>query len=331
MTPEQIEAAEREDAARLLPPAPLPGLTPERLGVRRQHLLDEIDLQARAGAGRRSRGFRWRIVPAAVAGAAAITAVIVTSQGGGDAGGTIPPASAASVRLLDRAALVAAEQPAPMARPGQYTYVKVVGFSTVLSEGKDGSMRRLRQDEAMEQWTSVDGSKRTLQRKGSDDALLPDLPGGGNLNSPTYDFLAALPTDPAALLKTIYRQADEEHGVGSGSTTGPDQEAFVTIGDLLRGQAAPPAIASALYRAAARIPGVVTVPGTVDAAGRQGVAVAREHDGERTEWIFDQKTARFLGERTVQVKDSAWGKAGSPVTSTAVVASGVVDQAGQEP
>ncbi|WP_435804348.1 hypothetical protein [Streptomyces hirsutus] len=59
------------------------------------------------------------------------------------------------------------------------------------------------------------------------------------------------------------------------------------------------------------------------AAGRHGVAVARTHDGERTEWIFDKSTARLLGERTVLLEDNAWGKAGTVVTSVALIGSGI--------
>lgn len=329
MTPEQQEKAEREQAARVLPAAPIPEPTPDLMRLRRQHLLNEIDRQADVVASVRAPRFRRRFVLALVTATAAAVAVTVISLSHGGTGQDAPPASAASVRLLERAALAAASQPAPKVRAGQYTYVKVIGYSTVLSEGKDGAMERLRQDEGMEQWTSVDGAGRTLQRKGGSDTFLPDLPGSGNLNSPTYDFLTALPHDPDALLKAIYRQTRAEHGFGSGSTTGPDQEAFVTIGDLLRDQVAPPGTTGALYRAAARIPGVVTVPDTVDAAGRHGVAVAREHNGERTEWVFDKSTARFLGERTVLLKDNAWGTAGTVVTSVAIVTSGVVDKAGQ--
>ncbi|WP_437114546.1 hypothetical protein [Streptomyces glaucescens] len=88
---------------------------------------------------------------------------------------------------------------------------------------------------------------------------------------------------------------------------------------------------AALYRAAALIPGVDVVRHAVDAAGRDGVAVARTHDGERTEWIFDRSTARLLGERTVLVDDNAWGEAGPVVASVAVIDSGIVDKAGQAP
>ncbi|MEU9352492.1 hypothetical protein AB0D65_16215 [Streptomyces griseoloalbus] len=80
-----------------------------------------------------------------------------------------------------------------------------------------------------------------------------------------------------------------------------------------------------------RLQGGDVVSDAVDAAGRNGVAVARTHDGERTEWIFDKSAAGLLGERTVLVEDNAWGKAGTVVSSVAVIDSGIVDEAGQAP
>ncbi|MFE1890877.1 CU044_5270 family protein [Streptomyces microflavus] len=241
--------------------------------------------------------------------AAASVAVLSLGSGSPAAPGKVPPASAASVQLLERAALVAAATPQTKARAGQYTYIKMVGHTSVLSETKTGEMALLRQDEGMEQWTAVDGSAQTLQRRNGSDAVLPGTPGQGNLNSPTYNLLDGLPTDPEALLKHISDDAEENHGAGSESTTGPHQRAFVTIGDLLRTGGTPPDTTVALYRAAALIPGVDIVPDAVDAAGRHGVAVARTHDGERIEWIFDESTVRLLDERTVLVEDNAWGKA----------------------
>ncbi|GAA3392312.1 CU044_5270 family protein [Streptomyces roseoviridis] len=333
MNPEQREQAEREQASRILPPTPYPQPAPERFEARRRHLLSEVDLQTRARSSHPAPRRRRRIVlvlgTAVTAGA--IAAVLGLGSGTTGAPPGLPPASAASVQLLERAALAAGTAAPSKVRTGQYTYVKTVGHTSVLSENKDGRTELLRQNEGMEQWTSVDGSERTLQRKNGKDTLLPHTPGGGNLNAPTYDFLAALPTDPEALLKQIRDDAEKNHGAGSDSTTGPDHEAFVTIGDLLRNGVTPPATAAALYRAAALIPGVDVAPDAVDAAGRHGVAVARVHDGERTEWIFDKSTARLLGERTVLLEDNAWGKAGTTVTSVAVINRGIVDKAGQIP
>ncbi|WP_024754509.1 CU044_5270 family protein [Streptomyces exfoliatus] len=326
MNSEQREQAEREQASRVLPPAAYSDPAPGRTEARRRHLLSEIDQQTRARSARRPRRRMVLVLGAAMAAGAT---VVVLSLGSGTTPHNAPPASAASVQVLERAALAAHATSQTKVLDGQYAYVKTVGHTSVLSETKAGQMELLRQDEGMEQWTSVDGSEPTLQRKAGKDSLLPDAP--GNLNSPTYNFLAALPTDPHALLKHIRDDAERNHGAGSDSTTGPDQEAFVTIGDLLRNGVTPPATAAALYRAAALIPGVDVAPEAVDAAGRSGVAVARVHDGERTEWIFDTSTARLLGERTVLVKDSAWGKAGDVVTSVALVSSGIVAEAGQTP
>jgi hypothetical protein len=331
MSLEQREQSEREQASRMLPPAPYAEPAPRRVEVRREHFLSEIDRQARSRSPRgalRSRG-RWGLALGAAVAAGAAVVVLTLNFGSPGAPPNVPPASAASVELLERAALAAATTPQMKVRAGQYSWVKTVGYTSVLSETKSGEMQLLRENEAMEQWTSVDGSEQTLQRKEGNDKLLPGTPGRGNLNAPTYNFLAALPTDPDLLLKQIRDDAEKNHGAGSDSTTGPDQEAFVTIGDLLRDGVSPPETTAALYRAAALIPGVDVVPDAVDAAGRKGVAVARTHDGERTEWIFDKSTARLMGERTVLVEDNAWGKAGTVVTSVAVIGSGIVDEAGR--
>ncbi|XQE77693.1 CU044_5270 family protein [Streptomyces microflavus] len=330
MNPQQQEQFEREQAGRTLPPSPAPEPAAGRVEARRVHFLSEIDRQTRARSYRPMLrpGRRWSLALGTAVAAAASIAVLSLGSGSPAAPGKVPPASAASVQLLERAALVAAATPQTKVRAGQYTYIKTVGHTSVLSETKTGEMTLLRQDEGMEQWTSVDGSAQTLQRKNGSDTLLPGNPGQGNLNSPTYNLLDGLPTDPEALLKHISDDAEENHGAGSESTTGPHQEAFVTIGDLLR-TGGPPDTTAALYRAAALIPGVDVVPDAVDAAGRHGVAVARTHDGERIEWIFDESTVRLLGERTVLVEDNAWGKAGTVVTSVALIDSGIVDEAGQ--
>lgn len=101
------------------------------------------------------------------------------------------------------------------------------------------------------------------------------------------------------------------------------------IGELLSESIIPPKVNATLYRAAAKIPGVV-VPDSVDAAGRHGVGVARvDASGERDEWIFDKKSLTYLGERDYLARDTTNGKAGMLVGTTAVLARGVADQTGQ--
>jgi hypothetical protein len=81
------------------------------------------------------------------------------------------------------------------------------------------------------------------------------------------------------------------------------EEAFTTIGDLLREAITPPPVSAALYRAAALIPGVTVVADTTDAIGRHGVAVAMTSQGVRNEWIFSKQTFQYLGERDINIAD----------------------------
>jgi hypothetical protein len=117
--------------------------------------------------------------------------------------------------------------------------------------------------------------------------------------------------------------------VERGHGPGPDQEAFVTIGDLLRNTIAPPKAAAALYRAAALIPGVTLVPGATDAIGRPGVAVARVGPGAdggiREELIFSRITLQLIGERTVIART------GATTGATAIIDRAFVDHRGQIP
>lgn len=147
-----------------------------------------------------------------------------------------------------------------------------------------------------------------------------------SLNGPSYDYLKTLPTDPDALLKKIYKET-------KGQGNSPDQEAFTTVGDLLKEQLAPAKLNAALYRAAAKIPGVVVLDHAKDAAGREGIALAHvdQQSGGRTEWIFDPKTYAYLGSRGVQVKQANDIKPGTVLERTAVLERAVVDAQKQRP
>jgi hypothetical protein len=136
---------------------------------------------------------------------------------------------------------------------------------------------------------------------------------------------ADLPTDPAALLARVYA---DTRGQGNGA----DAAAFDFLGEALRESLLPPPVAAAIYRAAARIPGVVLVPDSVDAQGRHGIAVARTDElGERREWIFDRTTSTYLGERSYLVRDTTVGPAGMLTATTAVLTRGVVHHKGDLP
>ncbi|MFI6422531.1 CU044_5270 family protein [Streptomyces sp. NPDC050842] len=236
-------------------------------------------------------------------------------------------------QLLDRISLAAAEADAPKpAAAGQYVYIESRSAGTHVRT--DSGVSRLVSVplHTRQAWKSPDGSDGWLIEPGNtapEGITLagPDEQGNDpkpHLGAPSHDYLATLPTDPDALLRKIYKETE-------GQGNGPDQQAFTTIGDLLGESWPSPRLTAALYRAAAKIPGVVTVDSATDAVGRQGVAVARldETSGARTEWIFDRKTLTFLGERSVQVEGESGEdgliKPGTVISTHAIVTRAFVD------
>ncbi|MGW1108474.1 CU044_5270 family protein [Streptomyces sp. NPDC002540] len=358
--------AEREEMAWLLPVPAERDLPGRRHQLLKDHLMREIQHNTGAATTKpRTRHLRRLTFAAIPLAAGAMALALATggvlgqhpaaepgsamTSGPSERGTNATPAAV----LLDRIATVAASKSTPAVRNDQYVYiVSKVAYSS--QDAKDPVMR-LDKPHLRQIWISVDGTRPGLLRENGQDTELGTghegdvvsegdgrttvrrangtdserpvtVPDKGtptpSLNSPTYRYLESLPTDPDALLKKVY---DETKGAGPG----PDQEAFVTIGDLLREQLAPPKVSAALYKAAAKIPGVTVVNDAVDAAGRRGVAVARVHDGERTEWLFDKHSLEFLGERSVMIKDTPWAKAGQITATTAVLSRSVTDKPGQ--
>ncbi|MGW3954564.1 CU044_5270 family protein [Streptomyces sp. NPDC004752] len=296
-------------------------------------------------APRRRNPFLRRAVllpAAACALAGAVVAGVALS--GGDGGGdrtalATGPALTTQVgaadakgapRLLDRISLAAADVSGPTPHAGQFVYIasKVAGTYPRTIDDKTTVVSQALHSRQV--WNSLDGKDGWLIEAGetSDKGITLS---SNTPSSSAYDALVKLPTDPGTLLQRIYRDSDavRDHEVPR------DQAAFVAIGDLLTESYPPAGLAAALYKAAARIPGVVAVDDAVDAVGRHGVAIARQNhaDGERTEWIFDKKTLEFLGERNVvveKVTDSPF-KVGTVTFTSAITQRAVVDANKQVP
>ncbi|MFI8181808.1 CU044_5270 family protein [Actinacidiphila glaucinigra] len=248
--------------------------------------------------------------------------------------GTADPEGAA--RLLNAVSLAAAEAPAAPVRDGQYIYIESKSAGIVVRHVHGTTSLAGTPLHRRQSWESRDGRDGWLIEPGTtgpEGRTLAGTDEHGNepeptLNAPSYDYLTTLPTDPDVLLAKIYK---ETKGMGND----PDHQAFTTIGDLLIESCPPAELTTALYKAAAEIPGVVAVDDAVDATGRHGVAVARleEATGERTEWIFDRKTHVFLGERTVQAERDPDGVVppGTVVFTNAVLTRATVDGVRQLP
>ncbi len=231
-------------------------------------------------------------------------------------------------QLLERISLAAADTSAPTPRKGQYTYIASKVADTYVKTVGDKSEVVSTELHSRQVWNSLDGRDGWLIEAGETGdkgiTLKGDTPFTG-----AYNALAALPTDPDTLLQQIYRESD----VVRDPEVPRDQAAFVAIGDLLNASYPPAEVGAALYKAAAKIPGVVAVNDAVDATGRHGVAIARENDGDRIEWIFDKKTLRFLGQRIVVVKATADNplKVGTVTHTSAITERAVVDANKQLP
>lgn len=141
-----------------------------------------------------------------------------------------------------------------------------------------------------------------------------------------YD-VSRLPTNETKLRQEIEGRTVENAPPGDAGT-------FTIIRDLLSGTYAPPKLRAALYRIAAKLPGVQLVGTVRDEAGRKGTAVAYVDRGKRQELIFDRKTAALLGERDVLVDPAAAGidaPIGTIVGDTSYLSAGVVDSTSMRP
>ncbi|MGW3497188.1 CU044_5270 family protein [Streptomyces sp. NPDC001020] len=351
-TDHRSEETERLGLADLLPPPPVPGLGPDRELRLKEALLRNATLAEPTGrvttrASRPRRRLLQVMVPAVacalvVCGVVAANLTDTPGRGTTAVTGGGAPRTPEATQLLDRIALAAAETKQPAVRSGQFVYVESkVAYAGQSAAGGSITMPPVHTRQV---WLSADGSRPGLLREaGRPDTPLGadapvhtlDGPGatprpsslgkqGPSIDDPTYEYVASLPTDPDALLKLI---RNETRGQGQD----PDQRAFTAIGDLLAETWAPPQVSSALYKAAAKIPGVTVIHAAADATGREGVAVARTAHGQQTQWIFDRTTYAFLGERSVLTEAGDAGPAGTVVGTSAVLTKAAVDRAGVTP
>jgi DNA-directed RNA polymerase specialized sigma24 family protein len=112
-----------------------------------------------------------------------------------------------------------------------------------------------------------------------------------------------------------------------------DDELFTLVGDVLRSAPLPSDLRAALYRVAARIPGIHLIGEVRDTAGRGGVGVAFDDPARRRILIFDPQTAELLGEQSVLLEPGDYLDAapGTVVGEAAYLEAGVVDSTRERP
>jgi hypothetical protein len=296
---ESPRARNAADLARILPVPAERDLPAGRRHLIKEHLMTELrtDQPAadRAARAHRPRRTAWTVAGVGLrAGAAAAARVVGLTGQSGSTGGHSTAAT-----LLSKIADVAAQARALDVTDNQFTYIE-----TKVSAGSPYGKPAPDQPRLRRVWIPVadlcrpglaieNGKRFSISDKPTSDTVANGVhlkcPYRGTLNDPSYRLLQSLPTDPRTLLNLIYKET-------AGAGQSPDQEAFTTIGDLLRESIAPPEVSAALFRAAALIPGVTVVPNAVDAVGRPGIAVSFTSNGEQSEWIFNKQTSQMLGE-----------------------------------
>ncbi|MDI2130643.1 CU044_5270 family protein [Yinghuangia seranimata] len=354
--PPRPDERERRELAALLPPPTVPDLARDRELLLKEDLMrkthpasPDSGTQATRPAAR-PRRWAWVAVP--VAACALAGGLVAANLGGGSddtpvASPTSQPAPGVpapnpAVQLLTQVAHAAAGNPQPTVRADQFVYVESkVAYA---AQSADGGPATVPQAHTRRVWLSADGSRPGLIREdGKPDSTTGDqtgqvftLEGPGatpkpstlttppSITNPTHQYVASLPTDPDTLLQRVYAET-------KGQGQDPDQRAFTAIGDLLTETWAPPQVTAALYQAAAKIPGVTVVESATDAAGREGIAVARTAHNEQTQWIFDRKTNTFLGDRTILTAPTDAGPTGTVLGTSAILTKAAVSKAGETP
>jgi hypothetical protein len=256
------------------------------------------------------------LTAAAVAIATAVAVRTHTSPPAPPAAQPRPPATAA--QLLAKIANAAARQPAPVVRDSDFTYIRSEVSYEVdsISNGHETvSMEPLHERQI---WLPVANICTTglLIENGERTPISPfpvtsdgtvdrhpkgnlqfnfTCPSEGHLGDTTYRLLQSIPTQPDALL--AYLKAGKKW-----TNDDPPTE----IGDLIRETIMPPALAAAVYRLAATLPGATLVPHATNAAGREGIGIMwtskTAKQVYKNEWIFGKATLQFIGEKTFDPK-----------------------------
>lgn len=224
---------------------------------------------------RASRRQRRRI---ALAGGVAVAGLAIAGVFGFQGSGFTPsPAVAAT---MDQLAQIAAGQDwGGIPGPGQYLYTQ--------SE----SMQRGYTVQDRQAWFPATGRMLLSDAEANADAgQVVALNGPYTYFPTTVSGWRSLSTDPATLLQQI-------HELDAPNAADTPAEQFTNVGDALRETPIPPASRAVLYRAVALIPGVQLMGPQTDPTGQAGLGVGYYADGKlQSELIFDQQTARLLGE-----------------------------------
>lgn len=280
----------------------------------------------------------------ALATAVAAGVVLVQTAGGTDKQGrprsALPGVSTVRIvnaaDVLDQAAAVAGARPFTPPRPDQWVYIENKTTTPLNGPGglATGGPLKTRNDET---WHRADGQQSAaFDDKGK--LGIQSIPPGATLRPRTdYPTLAALPTQPQALLAWV---DTEMGGLEKADEESRRSEEFGVLNAILRDCLLPPGVEAAIYRAMGIIPGVTLDKDAVDPSGRHVLSVGRVEEGWLDEEVlFDPQTFRYVGERSIAINDhvakgldgTVHVKKGTIQVLATRIGAGIVDQPGRRP
>ncbi|MBO1333365.1 CU044_5270 family protein [Streptomyces sp. VRA16 Mangrove soil] len=277
------------------------------------------------GSPRRRTVLRIGLTGAVTAAVAATVLVQIDGERDGQrAGGSPHLASVGAQRVLNGAATWERKHAKKhgVPRDDQFIYSKRIIKETEEGTGKVTSYTD-------EMWESVDGTKRSLSMElGRTMWEEANNSGGGVWPPRRWRDLKKLPTDPERLVPAIISFGKSDRPI-SEFDEDERSEAYFMLGELLKWPALPSELRAAAYEGLALVPGVTTVPGMKDSAGRTGVGIGapKGHFKDKV-LIFDPTSYEFLGFRDRRI--SASGKK-SYVQLSHTVDWAIVDKVRQRP
>jgi hypothetical protein len=338
MNAEHAEFPAPGEAARFAAPGER-DLPPGRHHLHREilmnHMLSRPATRAAARPGRRRTPRRsWRghgRLLAAVAAGTALAGVVAgylimagnapaapkaPTAAGSPAASHSPTGSAAqqatlAAKILRDAAAHVAKAAVAEPSPGQWIYYKTVDYGA----SSDGQAGGVSTDEG---WITFDGSGSAYYQDGRllihtstaklpSASLSPWAAWNADLAPKTaYDVIAALPTDPQALLTVIARHAAgmnasdaEANPIAGEPPTTEAQREFDSLSQILWnaaiGVGSPPAAEAAAYRALAILPGISVQQAITDSAGGQAIGIS--DDGGLDQLLIDPVSSQVIGIR----------------------------------
>jgi hypothetical protein len=204
----------------------------------------------------------------------------------------LPAVPVASAAVLEQAAVAAETKPFTAPRDDQWIYIED-RFSP--SQGGTETHRSWRRADGRGMaWIDENGK---LAFRPMDPPTRPGRPRPGLPES--YKEFAALPTDPDALLRWAYAQAENITGGGMND----DGDVYLLFNGMLRGNVLPPDLEAGIFRALKQIPGVKVE--TVDVFEQPALSLGlTTADWLHEELLLDPHTYAYRGERSTVIRDA---------------------------